>query len=279
MLEWTGGQNPAQEQQPSYTSTTTADPVTQSYPQYKDTTGYYNSSQNYSGYTTANQYPPGGGGQTNYDFYQNVDYNYNGYYGSGYGGYYGYMNNSQEQGGSSAGWDSYGQSNYTGQQDAKTQSANNANNNQHPQQKLPPQRDPRLEKRGGRGQAAGAGRGRDSFPPQVNNKSQPEKPEDGQGRRTFNEMGSSRGGRGGQGSNRGAYSGSYRGDSFEYGKQYEDSSYKRGPPPQMPPVNNNFEGPPDRRGYNDNRGSAYDQMYPHVERKRQTIIGVFAYCT
>lgn len=269
MLDWTGGQNPAQDQQSSYatTTTTTADPVTQSYPQYKDTSGYYNTSQNYSGYTTANQYPPGGGGQANYDSYQNADYNYNNsYYGSGYDGYYGYMNNLQEQGASSTGWDSYGQSNYTGQQDAKTQSASNANNNQHPQQKLPPQRDPRLEKRGGGGQAAGAGRGRDSFPPQVNNRSQPEKPGDEQGRRTFNEMGSSRGGRGGQGSNRGAYSGSYRGDSFEYGKQYEDSSYKRGPPPpQMPPVNNNFDGPPDRRGYSDNRGSANDQMYPHVE--------------
>lgn len=163
MLDWTGGQNPAQDQQSSYatTTTTTADPATQSYPQYKDTSGYYNTSQNYSGYTTANQYPPGGGGQANYDSYQNADYNYNNsYYGSGYDGYYGYMNNLQEQGVSSTGWDSYGQSNYTGQQDAKTQSASNANNNQHPQQKLPPQRDPRLEKRGGGGQAAGAGRGK-----------------------------------------------------------------------------------------------------------------------
>ncbi|XP_056016836.1 uncharacterized protein LOC125681162 isoform X2 [Ostrea edulis] len=254
-------QNSSQGQQPSYSTSTN---TTQSYQQYQDTTGYYNSSNNYdyAAYQTGNQYQSGT--QPNYDSYNSTNYSYNDYYGSGYdayGNYYGYRDGSQDQDASYGSY-SYGQSNAS-QQDGKVWNSNSASISTEGQQKIAPQRDPRLEKGRGRGQAPGVGRGNDAH--QVpNNERLSEKSGEGRGRGTT-EIRPNRGGRGGvPGPNRGAYNGSYRGDNFDAGRQYEDTDYRRGPS-QIPPMKSNQDDPPERKRYHDNRGSGYDQMYQYED--------------
>ena len=259
ILGWSGSQNSQEQQQPSYTTST--EQAAQSYAPHKDMTGY-TSSQNvdYSAYMTGIQYPSGN--PSTYESYNS----YNDYYGGGgssYGNYYGYVSNPNEQSGSagySGSTGTYGQ-NYEGHQGGKNWSASNGNKNGEQQQKHSVQRDPRLEKRAARGQAAGVGRGRETQHP-TGGEGQPPKPAEGSGRGDI-DMRPSRAGRGGQGSNRGAYSGSYRGDSFDQGRQYEDPANR---PPQMPPmINNNYDDPRLRRGYNGGRGGGYDQIYPYEE--------------